>query len=70
MKDTFRTGDRVEIPAYYDLWMRGARFGIVTGHRRGKPGLSDAIRVRMDHPQVRKSVYIPRCDWGAVRKEG
>jgi hypothetical protein len=23
-------GRRVEIPVHYDMWMRGARFGIVT----------------------------------------
>lgn len=55
-------GQRVQIPAYADLWMRGARFGTVerfiagqgrflgAGDSRG----ADVFVIRMDHPQVRK----------------
>jgi len=54
-------GSRVEIPAYSDMWMRGARFGTVervierkgdfvqAGDSRG----ATIFRVRLDHPQAR-----------------
>ncbi len=42
------TCDRVEISPHFDLWMRGARYGVVRGVRNG------VILVKMDHPQVRK----------------
>jgi hypothetical protein len=56
-------GHRVEIPVHYDLWMRGARFGLVTSFRRGKPGQSDYVTVKMDHPQVRRCLKLWRLDW-------
>lgn len=55
-------GQRVQIPAWADLWMRGARFGTVervieresnylaANDSRG----GDIFVIRMDHPQVRK----------------
>lgn len=55
-------GKRVEIPAYADLWMQGARHGTVArvipgagsyaqaGDTRG----ADIFVVEMDHPQVRR----------------
>lgn len=44
---------RIEIPAHYDLWMRGARFGTV------KDTLKDGTwRVRMDHHKVPYLVKI------------
>ncbi len=55
-------GKRVEIPVHYDLWMRGARFGTITGRRKGKPGLSACLLVKMDHPQVRRSVKLWSLD--------
>ena len=60
-------GRRVEIPVYFDLWMRGARFGIIKSYARGKPGEDDFIRVRMDHPRVKRLVKIPRGDWAFTR---
>lgn len=48
-----RDMQRVQIPAYSDLWMRGARFGVVTGTARAKNGEKVFI-VKMDHPQVKK----------------
>jgi hypothetical protein len=33
-----------------DLWMRGAKYGVVVRERNGNPC------VRMDHPQVKKLV--------------
>lgn len=56
-------GRRVEIPVHYDLWMRGARMGTVTGFRHGTPGTSDYLLVRMDHAKVKKRVKLWRIDW-------
>lgn len=59
-------GKRVQIPAYSDLWMRGARFGtverVVIRSNRSyldpkDPRALDVYRVRMDHPQVSKKLY-------------
>lgn len=47
----YTIGQRVEISPACDLWMRGARFGAVTDVQWGTPLI---IKVRMDHPQVRK----------------
>jgi hypothetical protein len=58
-----QVGERIEIPMYYDMWMRGARFGVVTSIRRNRPGLSDAAYVKMDHPQVKRRVKVWRMDW-------
>jgi hypothetical protein len=67
-------GKRVQIPAYTDLWMRGARFGTVVRvivnstksfidpkHPHGR----DVFMVRMDHPQVRQlaAVYADDCTY-------
>lgn len=59
-------GKRIEIPAYCDLWMRGARFGTV---ERVIPGTGNFIDprdprgatifcVRMDHPQVKRLARV------------
>lgn len=29
-------GKRIEIPVHYDMWMRGARFGVVTKSGKAK----------------------------------
>ena len=65
MELTRMIGRRVEIPVHYDLWMRGARFGVISsgGQREG----AAFIRVKMDHPQVKRRVTIPRKDWEFVR---
>jgi hypothetical protein len=55
-------GKRVQIPAYADLWMRGARFGTVervvigTGNyaQAKDPRGADIFVIRMDHPQVKR----------------
>ena len=60
-------GARIEIPVHYDMWMRGARFGTVTAYRNGKPGLSACVLVRMDHPQVRRSLKVWAPDWDYVK---
>lgn len=59
-------GKRVEIPAYCDLWMRGARCGTVARVIEGKGNYLDPkdprgvtlFAVRMDHPQVRKLARV------------
>lgn len=55
-------GRRVEIPVHYDMWMRGARFGKVVARRRGRPGYSDYLLVRLDHSQVRRCLKVWRGD--------
>ena len=56
-------GKRVEIAPHLDLWMRGARFGVVawqsTQHR---PGEALTLKVRMDHPQVRRLAVLRIAD--------
>lgn len=58
-----KIGSRIEIPVHYDLWMRGAQTGQVTGFRHGKAGQSDYVLVRMDHPQVRNLLKLWKPDW-------
>ena len=57
-------GKRVQIPAYTDTWMRGARFGTIERVRiasgkylAGNPAGLDQVAVRMDHPQVKRPVW-------------
>lgn len=47
----------VEIGPHHDLWMRGARTGIVQRVIRGKDG-REILVLKMDHPQVRKPVRV------------
>ncbi len=56
-------GQRIEIPVHYDLWMRGACFGVITAFRHGKPGQSDYYIVKMDHPQVKRRLRLWSLDW-------
>ena len=62
-------GKRVEIPVHYDMWMRGARFGRVVGlsweYGSGQKVIR-AIRVKMEHPQVKRLVKIARIDFDYV----
>lgn len=59
-------GKRVQIPAYTDLWMRGARFGTIerviersNNYVQAKdPRGADIFVVRMDHPQVRRPARV------------
>lgn len=61
-------GTRVEIPVHFDAWMRGARFGVVmSGLRHGRAGESDYVYVRLDHPQLRRSLKLWRGDWEYAR---
>lgn len=52
-------GDRVELHPACDLWMAGARFGVVTRIR------DSVVHVRMDHPQVRR---LQKLTMDLVRK--
>jgi hypothetical protein len=45
-------GSRVELHPGMDLWMRGARYGVVTAVR------ADKLCVRMDNTRVRKLVCV------------
>lgn len=60
-------GRRIEIPVHYDMWARGARFGEITSFRRGKPGQSDYVTVKLDHAQVKRRVKLWRIDWKYAR---
>jgi len=63
-------GKRVEIPAYCDLWMQGARTGTVERFKGGSgnylaardPRGADLFGVRMDHPQVKRLVWVVADD--------
>jgi hypothetical protein len=61
-------GTRVEIPVHYDRWMQGARFGVVTVYRHGRDGQSDYVKVKLDHPQVRKQLKVWRHDWPYMKR--
>lgn len=51
-------GSRVEIPAYADMWMRGARFGrIKRVTRSAMDGTVMIAHVQLEHPQARKKLY-------------
>ncbi len=43
-----KVGDRIEIPVHYDMWMRGARFGVVTARRNGGDGTSGYFLLKLD----------------------
>lgn len=60
-------GARIEIPVHYNHWMRGARFGAVTAFRRGNPGCSDFMLVKMDHPSIKRRVRVGRLDWDYIK---
>lgn len=55
-------GKRVQVPAYSDLWMRGARFGTVERVIEASGNYVDprdprgaaVFVIRMDHPQVKR----------------
>lgn len=59
-------GKRVQIPAYTDLWMRGARTGTIARVIIGKgnylqsndPRGADIFAVRMDHPQIKRLARV------------
>lgn len=64
MDRPFKKGDRIELPAHYDLWMRGARYGTVAALRLGK---FPHYLVKADHPHVKRLVKLWRVDWDYAR---
>lgn len=56
-------GKRVEIPAHYDMWARGARYGrVVSVGRDGKH-----VNVRLDHPGVKRLFKVWRLDFDYIK---
>ena len=61
-KNHVTVGKRVQIPAYSDLWMQGARFGTIERFIAGNgnylaahdPRAADIFVIRLDHPQVKR----------------
>lgn len=57
-------GRRVQVPAYSDCWMRGARFGTVTRVVEGRgnyldpkdPRGASVFVVRLDHPRASRQL--------------
>lgn len=64
-KSGLHVGRRIEIPAYCDLWMRGARFGTV--HSVKDCGDRILAKVRMDHPQARAMAIVNLLDCRLIR---
>lgn len=60
LKTDERIGRRVEIPAWSDQWMRGARFGevrhVIRDSRRPNEeiGAADILCVKLDNPRIRR----------------
>ena len=58
-------GKRIQIPAYCDLWMQGARFGTIERVAISKGNYlqandargMDRFGIRMDHPAVKKLAW-------------
>lgn len=63
-KNHVTVGKRVQIPAYTDLWMKGARTGTIERFIPGQPvgydrgSTRDLFAVRMDHPQVKRLARV------------
>jgi hypothetical protein len=64
---TLNKGDRIEFPVHYDIWMQGARYGVVTACRNGKPGMSDYVYVKPDLAPHRR-VKVWRLDWAYCKR--
>lgn len=60
-------GSRIQIPVHFDLWMRGAMYGVITSVRHGRNGHSDYVNVKMDNPRIRRRVKVSKLDWGYCR---
>ncbi len=55
-----KVGDHIEIPVHYDMWMRGARTGVITSLRSGP--YSQYFNVKMDNRRARR-VKLWATDW-------
>lgn len=51
--DYSKKGERVEISPACDLWMRGAKYGVIRNVKQG------IVTIKMDHPSVNKLVKLP-----------
>lgn len=60
-------GKRVEIPVHYDLWMRGAQHGTVRSYHAGAPGQSAYLKIKLDHPQVKRQLKVWALDWDYMK---
>lgn len=60
-------GKRIEIPVHYDMWIRGARHGEITGFRHARDGYSAYLLIKMDHPQIRRRLKLWQIDWDYAR---
>ena len=59
-----RIGDRIQIPVHYDMWMRGARYGVVTSTRGGNTGIAAYAYVKLDAlPTNARRLKVWACDW-------
>ena len=50
-------GVRCEIHPASDLWMRGARFGVIQRVVTRGNGVEEICEIRMDHPQARRRLH-------------
>lgn len=60
-------GKRVEIPVHYDMWLRGARFGVVTSYRPSRQGVSAYLSIKLDNPSVKRRLKVWSLDWDYLR---
>ena len=58
---------RIEIPAHYDVWMQGARYGTVKKVYVATHGTFGYATVKMDHSLIKRHVKIPTYDWEYVK---
>jgi hypothetical protein len=69
----YQVGDRIEVHPSTDLWMRGARYGVVTGTSLTE---DDRVRVELDNMPERTfsgsedtfRALEPRKDWSDVER--
>lgn len=60
-------GERVQVPAYLDIWMRGARYGEVARVQSGMGANGPTLfGVKMDHPQVKRLIWCKSEDCTAI----
>lgn len=57
-----RIGKRVEIAPHHDLWMQGARMGIIRKIETVGVHGGEIFTLKMDHPQVKRLARIHGAD--------
>lgn len=60
-------GKRVEVPVHYDVWMRGARYGVVRSLWWQSDGVCAGVKVKLDHPQARRLLRVHRIDLDYIK---